>query len=162
MLPPAPRQPRPAGSAPSSSNAGLPGEGLHVMRQGGAAVRPQQQQGSAGGPASSQRPQLSVVQTAPSGGPSVNAGGAGDSLRLTLWDMWLGWRGGPHSVQALNSRPGKALQGWRKAVHTQHRVLHPSDHLHVDLPGAGAAYPTQGSFHTLCGPVGREASGLML
>ena len=80
MLPPAPRQPRPAGSAPSSSNAGLPGEGLHVTRQGGAAVRPpQQQQGSAGGATSSQRPQLTVMHTAPSGGPSVNAGGAGDS-----------------------------------------------------------------------------------
>ena len=87
MLPPAPRQPRPAGSAPSSSYAGLPGEGLHVTRQGGAAVRPQQQhhQGSAGGPNSSQRPQLTVVQTAPSGGPSVNAGRAGDSSQLTLW-----------------------------------------------------------------------------
>ena len=86
MLPPAPRQPRPAGSAPSSASIGLPGEGLHVMRQGGAAVRPQQQQqGSAGGATSSQRPQLTVVQTAPSGGPSINAGLAGDSSQLTLW-----------------------------------------------------------------------------
>ncbi len=94
MLPPAPRQPRPAGSAPSSSSAGLPGEGLHVTRQGGAAVRPhQQQQDSAGGATSSQRPQLTVVQAAPSGGPSVNAGGAGDSLQLT----WRATRGIIHS-----------------------------------------------------------------